>query len=255
MNMEIPKQPFYIFGKHAVVDLIKREPDRIHHVYVRDSVKEQSFAGIYSLAKEKNIHIDALPESKIQDLVGDDARHQGVIAKIDPIDYTPFQELQKTIEERMQKNKSNAFFYLDGIQDQHNFGAIIRSATASNIQGILVPTRNQAPISTATYKTSVGTLGILPICNLSHPKKSLLQLQDMGFTIIGWDADGNQSLWSVPMTENIIWVIGGEHEGISSPIRSIVDTMAKIPLAHNVESLNASVTAALVAFEWKRRQS
>ena len=248
-------EPFYIFGKHAVADLVKRDPKRVHHIYLRDSVKEQSFSGIYSMAKEHLIPVDSLPESKMQDMLGEDAVHQGVIAKIEPIDYTLLKDLEKILKERTEKNKPNALFYLDGIQDQHNFGAIIRSATASHIQGILVPGRNQAPISTATYKTSVGTLGIIPICEISHPKNTLQKFKDDGYIIIGWDAGGTQSLWSVDMTDKVIWVIGGEHEGISSSVTSVLDTVAKIPLSHNVESLNASVTAALVAFEWKRRQS
>jgi len=248
-------EPFYIFGKHAVIELVKRDPKRVHHIYLRDSVKEQSFSGIYSMAKEHNISIDSIPESKMKDILGEDAIHQGIIAKIEPIDYTSLKDLEIILQERSRKNKPNALFYLDGIQDQHNFGAIIRSATASHVQGILVPERNQAPISTATYKTSVGTLGIIPVCEISHAKNTLQGFKNEGYMIIGWDASGTQSLWSVEMSDKIIWVIGGEHEGISSSVKSVLDSLAKIPLSHNVESLNASVTAALVAFEWKRRQS
>jgi 23S rRNA (guanosine2251-2'-O)-methyltransferase len=146
-----------------------------------------------------------------------------------------------------------AALLLDGIEDPRNVGAVLRSAAAADISGVLVPKHRQAHINAAVYKSSAGTAGNIPIVRAGNLNQTILKLKDAGFWIAGIDQHADQNFWDLEVDRPLAFVIGSESAGIHKKTLENCDFSFSIPMANQVESLNASVSAALVSYEWRRK--
>ena len=200
--------------------------------------------------KVHNIPISSVPIQKL-DRLSNQGNHQGFIAEISPIDYTNFFDW---IEQTM-VGPTTAVLLLDSIKDPHNLGAIIRSATAAGISAIIIPTQQQVPVNATVFKVSAGTAGIIPVIRVHNTEQGLKDLKLAGFTLIGLEGNASNSLWTAEWTGPLAFILGGEGCGISKKIAKLLDICVSIPMEQAVESLNASVSAALISYEWKRRQA
>jgi 23S rRNA (guanosine2251-2'-O)-methyltransferase len=240
----------YIYGRNSVREALTEEAERIDKIFVRDSVRDEQISTIFDMASQNRIPISHVPGSKLFELVGK-VNDQGVVALMSAISYQDFGEWLNTVD----TSTYPAILLLDEIEDPGNFGAILRTAAAAGMSAVLVPKHRQAPVNAMVYKTSAGTAGRIPIVRVGNLNQAILKLKDAGFWIGGLDMKGEQFLWKLEVDRPLAFVIGSEGSGIRQKTLEHCDYIFNIPMENNVESLNVSVSAALLCYEWKRKRS
>lgn len=231
-------------------ETLQNRPNEVDKVFVKNSIKSSSYQNINELAQKNGVPLVKVPGAKIYNLVGRVA-DQGFVAQLSSAKYTNFFDWVETLV----LSNNPAVLFLHGIEDPHNFGAILRSAAAAGIEAVIIPMQNQAPVNATVFKTSAGTAGRIPIIRVHDVNQGLKDLKATGFTIIGLDGNAKKSLWEADLDRPVAFLIGSEGEGIHSENLKRCDATLNIPMAHNVESLNASVSAAIVSYEWMRRKN
>jgi 23S rRNA (guanosine2251-2'-O)-methyltransferase len=240
----------HIYGRNPVTEQLTQQPDRVEKVFVRNSIKDQQISDIMNLCSRHRIPVVHVPGKKLYDLVGS-VNDQGVVAMLSAVSYEDFGDWIASVD----TSNYPAVLLLDGIEDPHNMGAILRSAAAAGIEAVLVPKHGQAPVNATVFKTSAGTAGRIPIVRMGNTNQTIMELKDAGFWIGGLaDAPEAETLWSVPMDRAMVFIVGSEGSGIRQKTLEHCDYTIRIPMDHQVESLNASVSAALISYEWKRRR-
>lgn len=238
----------FIYGRNPVKDALQNEAERVEKIFIRKSVRDSQLTDLFDLASQHRIPISHVPGSKLHQLVGD-VNDQGVVAQVSKVSY----EDLETWLENIDTSTYPAVLLIDEITDPGNLGAILRTAAASGISAVLVPKHRQAPINATVYKTSAGTAGRIPIVRAGNLNQAIMKLKDEGFWIGGLDMGGDQLLWNLEIDRPLAFVIGNEESGISQKTLEHCDYIFRIPMANNVESLNASVSAALLCYEWYRK--
>jgi len=246
--MPAHREDLYIFGKKPVEEALENEPERIEKIFIRNTLKDSKHARVFTLASENRIPISHVPGNKLYNLVGS-VNDQGIVALMSTVTYRDFE----TWIDVPDLSTYPAILILDGIVDPQNMGAILRTAAAAGISAVLVPKHGQAPVNATVFKTSAGTAGKIPIVRMGNLNQSIMKLKDIGFWIAGIDMDGNKDLWKLEADRPLAFVIGNEGDGISKKTLEHCDYKIRIPMENNVESLNASVSAALISYEWKRK--
>ncbi|NBC65523.1 MAG: 23S rRNA (guanosine(2251)-2'-O)-methyltransferase RlmB [Bacteroidetes bacterium] len=239
----------FIYGRNPVEELLKNRADEVEKIYINRKLNKQTFSTILSLASDNRVPVTEVPGSKLFDLVGK-VNDQGIVAAISQIQYEEFEDWL----ERVEPNQKTGILLLDEIEDPHNFGAILRTAAASGMDAVIVPKHRQAPVSAAAYKTSAGTAGRIPIVRAVNLNQAILKLKDNKFWIAGLDMDGDSLLWEQTYDVPMAFVIGNEGRGMRQKTGEHCDFLLSIPMYNGVESLNASVSAALVCYEWCRQK-
>lgn len=239
----------YIFGRNTVRERIEHEADRMEKIFVRNSVTDNQLAAIFNSASEHRIPISHVPGKKLYDMVGN-VNDQGIVAQMSAASYVGFGEWLNSVD----TENYPAVLLLDKIEDPGNFGAILRSAAAAGISAVLVPKHRQAPVNATVHKTSAGTAGRIPIVRAGNLNQAIQKLKDEGFWLGALTMDGDDSLWSLEVDRPLAFVIGNEGSGISQKTLEHCDYSFQIPMENRVESLNASVSAALMCYEWQRKK-
>ncbi len=247
--MSKDNENIYIYGRNPVEEILDDEPDRVSKIFVKKSLHDNQIPHIINNASGYRIPVSHVPGAKLFDLVGH-VNDQGVVALISPVKFKLFGEWLDKVDTSVYP----AVLLLDGINDPHNVGAILRSAVAAEISAVLIPKHRQAPVNAAVYKTSAGTAGKKPIVRVGNLNQSILKLKDAGFWIVGIDQHASQNLWELEVDRPLAFVIGSESKGIRQKTLEHCDYSFSIPMANQVESLNASVSAALVSYEWRRKK-
>ncbi len=247
--MSTSNENIYIYGRNPVAEALDNEADRVEKIFVRTSLRDDHISGILDNASTHKIPVSHVPGAKLHELVGN-VNDQGIVALMSSVKYQEFGEWLDTVD----TSKHPAVLLLDEIEDPHNVGAILRSAAAAGIDAVLVPKHRQAPINATVYKTSAGTAGNIPIVRVGNLNQSIMKLKDAGFWIAGLEMEGGQSLWDLEVDRALAFVIGNEGSGIRQKTSEHCDYHLAIPMYNDVESLNASVTAALVSYEWRRKK-
>lgn len=246
----MPKsENFFIYGRNPVEEALQNRPNEVDKVFVKNNIKANTYQNINDLALENEVPLVKVPGAKIYNLVGK-VNDQGFVAQLSAAKYTNFFDWVETLI----LSKNPAVLLLHGIEDPHNFGAILRSAAAAGIEAVIIPMQNQAPVNATVFKTSAGTAGRIPIIRVHNLNQGLKDLKATGFSIVGLDGNAPQTLWEADLDRPIAFLIGNEGEGIHPENLKRCDSLVKIPMENNVESLNASVSAALVCYEWVRRK-
>ena len=238
----------YIYGRNPIEEALTTEGDRIEKIFVRDSISDSQLSEIFDLASQHRIPISHVPGSKLYDLVGS-VNDQGVVALRSEVAYQDFGNWLDSID----TSTYPAILLMDEIEDPGNLGAILRTAAAAGISAVLVPKHRQAPVNATVYKTSAGTAGRIPIVRVGNLNQAIMKLKDEGFWIGGLDMNGDQELWDLEVDRPLAFVIGNEGSGISQKTLEHCDYNIKIPMSNQVESLNASVSAGLICYEWRRK--
>lgn len=241
---------FFIYGKKPLEEALTERAKQVDKIFIKNSISSNSYKNIYEAALNNRIPLVTVPEAKLFNLVGR-VNHQGFVALISKIEYSNFFDWIETQD----LSDNPAVLLLDGIEDPHNLGAILRTAAAAGISGVIVPTQNQAPINATVFKTSAGTAGRIPIIRVHDTNQGFKDLKLAGFKILGLDTSAKKGIWETSFESPVAFLIGNEGRGISKNILSNCDGLIKFPMEHDVESLNASVSAALVSYEWKRKRS
>lgn len=249
MKPKAPQNKFiYIFGKNPIEEILMKKPNLVMRVYAKEGIPEFELSVLLPYLKKNKIPFVKVPERKLEQLAPG-VSHQGFVAEIREY---PLSDMYEVLE-KVDMNANPAFLVLDEIQDPHNYGAIIRSAAAAGVSGIIVAKNNQASITGTVFKTSAGALASIPIIEVSNIATTLLQLKEKGFWVAGLAMEGSTSYWDQELTGPMVFVVGNEGHGLRDLTKKRCDYILSIPMKEGVESLNASVSAALLLYEWKRQ--
>lgn len=245
---------FYIYGKNAVIEQLKNNPKSLKRISIKDSVKQSGFEEVRDLARNAGIPVNATDDKEILRLLRDEVNHQGIIALSKPFEYDNFDNWLHALD----MEKMPTVLILDHIQDVSNFGAIVRSATAAGVAGIIAAELNQAPVTSAVYKTSAGTVGRIPIIQVGNINQTIEKLKSQKFWVVGLGMETvkkTTTVWDYKFDTPTVIVIGNEADGLRAKTTEHCDTIISIPMQNDVESLNASVSAAIVCYEVLRQRS
>jgi 23S rRNA (guanosine2251-2'-O)-methyltransferase len=239
----------FIYGINPVQEALKA--GRCRKIVIDDGKKHPRIHAIMDLARPMGVRIETLPgqtfKKKYPALV-----HQGVIAYISEKETVSLAEL---IEMAFQSDPQPTLALLDEIQDPHNMGAIIRSAEALGIQGIIIPKHRSAPLNETVAKCSAGAMEILPVAWVTNLAQAIEELKEAKFWVVGVDMDGEKKCHEFDFNMPTALVIGGEEKGIRPIMKKACDFTVCIPMKGRIGSLNASTASAVVFYEILRQKS
>ncbi len=237
----------YIYGKHAISEALKRAPQALRHMYFVGKTNQDVMEKTQALG----IPYDNCDENHLPQGVDRDANHQGLIALV-----TPKKILQeyKPFIESLEVTDGTGLVLLNELTDPHNVGAIIRSAAAFGIKGVLIPEYRQAPITGTVVKVSAGMAFALPLVSIGNTNTVLRDLKDRGFWVYGLTGEGDTSITDEQFTKPSVFVLGNEERGMREKTEEVCDFRLSIPIASDVESLNVAASAAVTFYAWKSQR-
>lgn len=238
-----------IYGKHPVLEKLANDPNRIEKLLIKDTLDRELMEEVKLHASKAGVEFVMVPERTLRD-ISNGGTHQGLAARITAV---PYIELSDWLES-VKGIENPAVVLLDELEDPQNVGAIIRSAVAAGVHGIIIPKHRQAPLSGSAYKSSAGTIEKIPLIRVTNVNDSLRILKDNKFWVMGLDGSAKKSIWDEDFDTPLCFVVGSEGDGMRLKTGELCDFLVRIPMENKVESLNASVSAALVMYEWKRRR-
>ncbi len=237
------KEKVYMYGKHALSEALTHAPRAIRKVFLDPSVKDTH---LKELIESANIPCATLKENGAS-RVSAGAVHQGVIATLDPSAIlVPLESFLKTLD----TSKAPAIVLLDEVQDPHNMGAIIRSAAAFGISGVLIPERHQVGITGAVVKTSAGMTFRVPLVAIGNVNQTVRLLKEAGFWIYGLTMAGEHPLAREHFNAPACFILGNEGAGVRKKTRELCDVLLSIPMHPRCESLNVAASGATVFYAW-----
>tara|TARA_Y100000766_G_C18779986_1_gene542784 strand:- start:211 stop:954 length:744 start_codon:yes stop_codon:yes gene_type:complete len=240
-----------IYGIRSIIEAIESSKD-ISRVYLlkSNSHKSSLFKSLVSLLENNNIKYSFVPKEKFKKF--ENKNHQGAVAILSPIKLLSIEEL---ISVTFNKISYKTYVLLDGITDARNFGAIIRTAVASNVDGIIIPQNNSAPVNSDVIKTSSGGVFKIPIARVNNIKDAILHLNSIEINIISLSEKANKTIYDYNFKESTAIIMGSEEKGISKGVLSLSNETLKIPIDSKIDSLNVSSAFSAVAFEIIRQRN
>ena len=240
-----------IYGIRSIIEAIESSKD-ISRVYLlkSNSHKSSLFRSLVSLLENNNIKYSFVPKEKFKKF--ENKNHQGAVAILSPIKLLSIEEL---ISITFNKISSKTYVLLDGITDARNFGAIIRTAVASNVDGIIIPQNNSAPVNSDVIKTSSGGVFKIPIARVNNIKDAILHLNSIEMNIISLSEKANKTIYDYNFKESTAIIMGSEEKGISKGVLSLSNEILKIPIDSKIDSLNVSSAFSALAFEIIRQRN
>lgn len=234
----------YIFGKHAVSEALNQRPDVVKQVFLDLNFSDAKLLKQIEIAKvtAKPLNTKNPPRG-----VSANAAHQGIVAAIVPeklmVDYKDFIN-------KLSVNDQTALLILGEVQDPHNVGAVIRSAAAFGLAGVLIPPHNQAPVTGTVIKVSAGMAFRIPLVAISNVNSVARDLQKRGFWIYGLEGDGTVKSISEKFTKPSAFILGNEGSGLREKTKELCDDLISIPIHPRCESLNAAAATAIILSTW-----
>lgn len=238
-----------IFGIRAIIEAIE-SGSSINKVYLQKGLRGDLFFQLEKLLKKHKISTSVVPVEKL-DRLSKHNNHQGAVAKISPIE---FQDLENLIENTLESNKTPLFLLLDQLSDVRNFGAIIRTAECTGVNGIIIQKSGSAPVNAETIKTSAGAAFKIPICKVDHIKDAIFQLKAADIKLIAATEKTESSVYEVNFNQPVAIIMGSEQKGVSNSVLKMADYKAKLPLLGEIESLNVSVACGAFLYECVRQR-
>ncbi len=243
------KESTNIFGIRAIIEAIE-SGSTMNKVYLQKGLRGDLFFELEKLIKEKKISISMVPVEKL-DRLSKNNNHQGAVAQISPIE---FNDLESLLDSTIESGKTPLFLLLDQISDVRNFGAIIRTAECTGVNGIIIQKDGSAPVNAETIKTSAGAAFKIPICKVDHIKDALFMLQAAEIKTVAATEKTDDSIFDINFNQPMAIVMGSEHRGVNPSILKMVDYKAKLPLLGEIESLNVSVACGAFLYETVRQR-
>lgn len=236
----------YIYGKHALIEALESKPACVKKVYLS---KTQDDPRLLSLLRKRNISTAPLDTKQLSTVEGG-GTHQGVVAHVSVDELvTPL----KTYLRDLKVTDDTALVLLAEVQDPHNVGAVIRSAAAFGIAGVLFPEHNQAPISGAVVKVSAGMAFRIPLVQIGNINQAVRDLKDAGFSIYGLAGEGAETITKAKFDTPTVFILGNEGEGLRQKTRELCDGLLSIPMHPQCESLNAAASTSVALYAWSAK--
>lgn len=237
-----------VVGRNAVAEVLQSGRS-LNKLLLAEGSLVGSARDILMRAKERQVPIEIVPRNRIENLAKG-YRHQGVVAYVSPVPYADLEDILVAAGE-----KSAPFLLiLDGLEDPHNLGALLRTADAVGVDGILIPRRRSCPLSATVAKTSAGAVEYVPVARIGNVVQTIKRLQAAGFWVAGADMAGDRAYYEADFTGPLALVIGGEGRGLSRLARESCDFLVHMPMLGHINSLNASVAGAILMYEALRQR-
>ncbi|WP_296732629.1 23S rRNA (guanosine(2251)-2'-O)-methyltransferase RlmB [Anaerovibrio sp.] len=237
-----------VVGRNAVLEALKGSRS-INRMMVANGANEGSIKEIVALARSKRINIQFTERNKL-DNIAKGMRHQGVLAYVSPVQYV---EVEDILQIARDKKEAPFILLLDEIEDPHNLGAILRSADAAGVHGVLIPKRRSCPLSATVAKTSAGAIEHVPVARIGNVVQTIRALKDEGLWVAAADMDGTD-YYEADMTGPLLLVIGSEGNGVGRLVKEQCDFVVRIPMVGKINSLNASVAGSILMYETMKQR-
>ena len=236
-----------IFGKNSVTEalLAGREINKI--LISKNIHSDAKLNNIKDLAKQNGVIFQFVAKEKF--LPYAQYNHQGIMAEISPIQY---KDLDEFLEE---KHENDAVVILDGVEDSHNLGAIIRTCVCAGVAGIIIPSRRNVQVNAIVEKTSAGAINHIPIIKVNSPVNAVQKLKNSDWWVVAADASAKDNYYDVNYKDmNFALIMGAEHAGVSKSLLKLSDFVVKIPMLKDFNSLNVSNALSAIIFETVRQK-
>jgi len=231
-------------GRNSVLELLESGKD-INKIFVTKGERHGSINKIIAIAKEKKVIVVEKDKRQMNEIAQTE-NYQGVIAIVPPFEYS---EVEDMLDLAKEKNEDPFILILDGIEDPHNLGSIIRTAETAGVHGIIIPKRRAAGINSTVAKVSSGAVEFMKIARVNNISDEIERLKKAGLWICGTDINTDKYYYNQDLTGPIGIVIGNEGKGISDKVKKNCDFLVKIPMKGKVTSLNASVSTGIILYE------
>ena len=242
-------EEFSIEGRNAVLEAF-RSGKTIDRLFVLKGCQDGPVNSILREARKRDTVISYVPKERL-DHMSETGKHQGVIAYAAAYEYAQVEDMLRRAEE---KGEAPFLILLDNIEDPHNLGAIIRTANLAGAHGVIIPKRHSAGLTSVVAKTSAGALNYTPVARVTNLVRTMEDLKEKGIWFVCADMDGTV-MYDLDLKGPIGLVIGNEGEGVSKLVKEKCDFIASIPMKGNIDSLNASVAAGVLAYEIVRQRT
>lgn len=237
-----------IFGIRAIIEAINAKKE-IDKVFVQKEAQGDLMQDLMKTMKRNNINFSYVPVEKLNRLTPNN--HQGAVATIAPISFV---SLETMVESVIESGKKPLFLILDQLSDARNFGAIIRTAECTGVDGIIIQKQGSAPVNGDTVKTSAGAVFNVPICKVDHIKDAIFYLQGSGIKTVAATEKTEHHIYDINLNEGLAIIMGSEDRGVNPSVLKIVDEKAKLPMFGTIESLNVSVACGAFLYEALRQR-
>ncbi|MGB2397797.1 MAG: 23S rRNA (guanosine(2251)-2'-O)-methyltransferase RlmB [Flavobacteriaceae bacterium] len=239
----------YLYGIRSILEAIKAAQP-LEKVWLLKGQKSPLFKSLEHALRDENIAISYVPKERLDRF--NNRNHQGAVAVVSPV---KFHLLQDVLDNRAQSENAPIYLLLDHITDTRNLGAIIRTASATGVDAIILPQTGSARITADTVKTSAGAIFSVPLVRVDHLKDALYAFQGEGIKTIGLSEKASNSLYTANLTEPLALVMGSEEKGIAKSTLSLLEETVKLPMLGKIDSLNVSVACGTVLYEVIRQRN
>ncbi len=237
-----------IFGIRAIIEAINSGAV-IDKVFIQNESQGELMKELIKALKQKGINFSYVPAEKINRMTTQN--HQGAVATISPVRFWSLEEMVETV---LAKNENPLFLILDQLSDARNFGAIIRTAECTGVDGIIIQKTGAAPVNGDTVKTSAGAVFNIPICKVDHIKDAVFYLQGSEIKTVAATEKTETNLFDIALNGPVALIMGSEDRGINPSVLKIVDEKAKLPMFGTIGSLNVSVACGAFLYEAVRQR-
>ena len=233
-----------IYGKNAIIEALENGEREFNRILISNNARaDAKIEKIKKLALQNGIVFQFVAKEKLNS-IEPEGRHQGVIAQIAPVKYI---DLDEFIEKH--RGEQSSIVLLDGVEDSHNVGAIIRSCVCAGIKGVIIPSRRGVLINSTVEKTSAGATSHISIIKVNSPVSAVQKLKENDYWVIASDHHAEHNHYEIDYTDmNFVLIMGAEHAGISKSLLKLADYRLKIPMLTNFNSLNVSNATAIILF-------
>lgn len=238
-----------VVGRNAVREALKSGRG-INKLLLAEGQHGEAFCELLAAAQSCGVPTETVPRDRIKALAAGH-RHQGVLAYAAPV---PYAALEDILAKVAAKEGAPLLLLLDGLEDPHNLGALLRTADAAGVDGVMIPQRRSCPLSATVAKTAAGAVEYVPVARVGNVVQTIKKLKAAGFWVAGADMDGTQVYYETDFTGALVLVIGGEGRGLSRLTKENCDFLVRLPMAGHINSLNASVAGAILLYEALRQR-
>ena len=238
-----------VAGRNAVVEALSSKRP-VNKIFIKAGLQGGSLGKIIAAAQSAAVPVEYVQPEKL-DRLAPGIRHQGIVALASPI---AFSSLETVLERAASRNETPFLLLLDELQDPQNVGALIRSADAAGVHGVLLPRRRSCPLNMVVAKISAGAVNYVPVVQIGNIVQTLRSLKEQGFWVAGADMEGDSLYFETDLDRPLVLVVGAEGKGMGHLVKENCDMLVRIPMQGGVNSLNASAAGAVLLFEVVRQR-
>ena len=238
-----------VAGRNAVFEALSSKRP-VNKIFIKMGLQGGSLGKILATAQDAAIPVEYVQAEKL-DRMAPGIRHQGIVALASPI---AFSSLETVLERAASRKEMPFLLLLDELQDPQNVGALIRSADAAGVHGVLLPRRRSCPLNMVVAKISAGAVNYVPVVQIGNIVQTLRNLKEQGFWVVGADMDGESLYFETDLDRPLVLVVGAEGKGIGRLVKENCDMLVRIPMQGGVNSLNASAAGAILLYEVVRQR-